>query len=39
MEKLACLLSIPSGLVITSGYGRLELAPYTKTWRTVVALF
>jgi hypothetical protein len=30
MEKLACLLSSPSGLVVTLGYGRLELAPYAK---------
>ena len=30
MEKLACLLSSPSGLVVASGYGRLELSPYAK---------
>jgi hypothetical protein len=39
MEKLACLLTSSSGLVIASGYGRLELAPYAKTWHTVVVLF
>jgi len=30
MEKLACLLSSPSGLVVALGYGRLEFAPYAK---------
>jgi hypothetical protein len=38
-EKLAFLLSNPSSIVITSGYGRPELAPYAKAWRTVAVLF
>ena len=39
MEKLACLLSSPSGLVVTLRYGRLQLAPYAKVWHTVAVLF
>ena len=39
MEKLACLLSSPSGLVVASGYGCLELAPYAKGMAYEAVLF